>query len=119
MAGNNRENNFYNPFQEVNHEMKLLNHEMSNLSVQEYTDKFKELAQLMPQEISPGLMLTRFVQGLAPQSDEGQEVRAEGETYQSDLPKAGVQPQTTEELWVHEAEVRSWEGEECRSRMTN
>ncbi|KAI3828124.1 hypothetical protein L1987_02221 [Smallanthus sonchifolius] len=73
MAGINGENNFYNPFQEVNHKMKLLNHEMGNLSVLEYTDKFQELAQLMPRERTPGLMLTRFVQGLAPQSGEGQE----------------------------------------------
>ncbi|KAI3806791.1 hypothetical protein L1987_22706 [Smallanthus sonchifolius] len=73
MVGNDGENNFYNPFQEINHEMKLLNHEMGNLSVLEYTDKFQELAQLMPRERTPRLMLTRFVQGLAPQSGEGQE----------------------------------------------
>ncbi|KAI3682914.1 hypothetical protein L1987_83291 [Smallanthus sonchifolius] len=129
--------------------MKLLNHEMGNLSVQEYTDKFKVLAQLMPQKISLGLILSQFVQGLAPQSgerieDERSECRRrmrekvkKGEleehgkgnfhcardvtitmregvghsvkirTYQSNLPKVGVQPQTTEELWTHEAELRS------------
>ncbi|KAI3815573.1 hypothetical protein L1987_15245 [Smallanthus sonchifolius] len=35
---------------------------------------FQELAQLMPREISPRLILGRFVQGLAPQSSKGQEV---------------------------------------------
>ncbi|KAI3733052.1 hypothetical protein L1987_64268 [Smallanthus sonchifolius] len=66
--------------------MKLLNHEMGNLLVQEYTDKFKVLEQLMPQEISPGLIHTRFVQGLAPQTGEGQEdERKKGSRTKGDL----------------------------------
>ncbi|KAI3687085.1 hypothetical protein L1987_80776 [Smallanthus sonchifolius] len=104
--------------------MKLLNHEMDNLSVQEYTDKFQELEQLMPQEIYPGLMLTRFLQGLAPQTGEGQDDersesrrRVKKERKQSELeePEEGKKEGVWKTIRELDRKRESYKGRFCQA----